>query len=407
MSEADMSRVKVDVPPIQYNKNQTMAYVAHRIPGIYSCNFRVLDEIKRRLPGFAPKRMLDFGSGPGTTTWAASQVFSSIKRYLLVEPSDAMVAVSSKILEDFPVERRRFLHQGTAAPVDIVVASYSLSELATDTARRAHVRSMWELLNPGGVLVLIEAGTPIGFKVVRGARSSILELRTGNNELDPNVIAPCPHNNACGQPSESWCHFIQRVERTDILRSSKKASMNWENEKFSYVAIVKGPRPAFPLPVESPNVGLQESRLVRQPIKRGGHVIMDACMPSGSIIRRTVARSDGRDLYKSARKSAWGDAFFFDRLPQKKDPKEKKRFWWSPEVRGKRRGTFMKEQNKKQRMDDAVKQLNELRDEMASVIGRLPDTAPQKNMRMDQKQGSRTSEPKKSSAAGGGAANKL
>lgn len=349
-----------------------MAYVAHRVPGIYSCNYRVLSEIQRRLPDFHPTRMLDFGSGPGTTTWAASQVFHSLKRYVLVEPSDSMVAVSSKILDEFPVERRRFLHQGTVNPVDLIVASYSLSELATDNNRRQHVRSLWEMLNPGGVLAIIEAGTPIGFKVVRAARSNLLEMRAGDPNLDPSIIAPCPHSTTCGMSAESWCHFVQRVERTDILRASKSASSSWENEKFSYVAFVKGPQTPLPFPPESPNIGLPEARLIRQPIKRGGHVLIDACMPTGPVKRSTVAKRDGKLMYKSARKSAWGDVFFFDRLPPKKDAKEKTRFWWSEEIRGKRRGTFQKEELKKDRMHAAAKQLADIRNQMAASIGRVP-----------------------------------
>lgn len=35
---------------------------------------RVLDELRMRLPDFAPRSMLDFGSGPGTVIWAAREV---------------------------------------------------------------------------------------------------------------------------------------------------------------------------------------------------------------------------------------------------------------------------------------------------------------------------------------------
>jgi len=52
--------------------------------------------------------------------------------------------------------------------------------------------------------------------------------------------------------------------------------------------------------------------MVREPLKRSGHVIMDACTPSGQLQRTIISKSDGRLLYKEARKTSWGDGFFLD-----------------------------------------------------------------------------------------------
>ena len=43
--------------------------------------------------------MLDFGSGPGTAIWSASQIWESIKDILSVEPSQGMTKVSEQILK--------------------------------------------------------------------------------------------------------------------------------------------------------------------------------------------------------------------------------------------------------------------------------------------------------------------
>jgi ribosomal protein RSM22 (predicted rRNA methylase) len=133
--------------------------------------------------------------------------------------------------------------------------------------------------------VFVEPGTPIGFRVIRGARNVVLEMKTDDKNTNPNVLAPCPHNISCPQPLDSWCHFIQRVERTSLLRTAKQASINWENEKFSFVAIMKGPLPVQQAAADptSPNYGLEESRLIRQPLKRGGHILVDVCKPEGSF----------------------------------------------------------------------------------------------------------------------------
>lgn len=39
---------KIPIFPItiSYDKMQSLAYVAHRMPGIYACNFRILSEVK-------------------------------------------------------------------------------------------------------------------------------------------------------------------------------------------------------------------------------------------------------------------------------------------------------------------------------------------------------------------------
>jgi hypothetical protein len=39
---------------------------------------------------------------------------------------------------------------------------------------------------------------------------------------------------------DSWCHFTQRMQRIPIQTQSKhNTSINWEDEKFSYVALTK------------------------------------------------------------------------------------------------------------------------------------------------------------------------
>lgn len=60
---------------------------------------------------------------------------------------------------------------------DLVVASYVLSELPDDKERRATVRSLWESTAPGGIVVFVEPGTPVGFRIIRDARAQLLGLR--------------------------------------------------------------------------------------------------------------------------------------------------------------------------------------------------------------------------------------
>ena len=64
-----------EVRKIDYGRNEAISYVASRFPSVYGVIFKVLSEMKRRLPGYSPHNMLDYGTGPGTAIWAAHHVF--------------------------------------------------------------------------------------------------------------------------------------------------------------------------------------------------------------------------------------------------------------------------------------------------------------------------------------------
>jgi ribosomal protein RSM22 (predicted rRNA methylase) len=311
--ERQNSAVNVTVEPAQYNENEANAYIAHRLPGIFGCNYRVLSELKARYPNYRPVSVLDFGSGPGTALWAIRELWpQSSDRIVAIEPSDGMTAINQKLLYDLPIERRKYLHLARPFQYSLVIASYSLSELVSDAARKDAVKTLWEQVEPGGILVIVEPGTPIGFKIVRTARMMLTELQDPNDALSPALLAPCPHAMSCPMPNNSWCHFVQRIERMNLMKSAKSdISRNWENEKFSYIAISKG-KIRDTLEDTRDNKGLQWSRLIRQPMKRGGHIIVDTCTPKGMLARDIVPKSD--KTFKFARKSFWGDLFYLDRI---------------------------------------------------------------------------------------------
>jgi ribosomal protein RSM22 (predicted rRNA methylase) len=317
-----------DVPPLQYEKNQSFAYVAHRVPGIYGCNYRVLHEIKVRFPDFQPKVVLDFGSGPGTAVWAARELWPDIKEFHVVEPSEAMTEVSKVLLDGFPVFRRKFLQEGKLVTAQLVVASYSLSELVSDATRRSILRELWSFVAPGGILVVIEPGTPVGFKIIRAARSLLLQLTNNHHpQLTPQIVAPCPHALSCPMAQNSWCHFVQRIQRIAVLKHSKsRATVNWENEKFSYLIFSKGFLPVA-FPEGHPNRDLQWSRLTRQPLKRKGHIIIDVCAPEGQLKREIITKKHTKEIFKAAKKAFWGDMFFLDRIVRKSPSKEKRKYF--------------------------------------------------------------------------------
>jgi ribosomal protein RSM22 (predicted rRNA methylase) len=219
-----------------------------------------------------------------------------------------------------------------------VVASYSLSELQDDLSRESILRTLWSHVKPKGMLVLIEPGTPIGFRIIRNARTMIQDLIGGNEKENPYIVSPCTHSFRCplgGADNPSWCHFIQRVQRLPQqleVKRKDKAWKNFENEKFSYIIFSKG-KMNDALQIQENKVNdkpiSQWARLVIQPLKKGGHVILDSCGGDGEAKRHIVSKSNGKILYTSARKSRWGDVYNIELLKEALIEKSKraKRPW--------------------------------------------------------------------------------
>jgi ribosomal protein RSM22 (predicted rRNA methylase) len=399
-SESPLEKEKT----IAYNKGKALAYIAHRMPGVYACTKRVFQEISVQMPSWEPRTMLDFGSGPGTAIWSASESWDSLKRaqqpinrfserndsssrsprrlskgveevqsprILAIEPSSAMLDVAQEfILKDFQgVEWRRFLassanttdninmnvnndiHTNQPAPpsddssvsskstkkargkaglvelagwpegvYDLVVGSYVFSEMnAGDWP--ATLVSLWDQVAAGGVLVIVEPGTPVTWDVVRQLRTLILSQTHPEQLFEPHILAPCPHSFSCPMVGTSdWCHYSQRVERMALTKGTKLgSSINWEDEKFAYLAVVKQPvLHRFASPTQrrwvTPLLPYQPHyrRLVKATLRRGSHVILDACVPTGKLERVVIPKSQGSALYKAARSAKWGDKWLYN-----------------------------------------------------------------------------------------------
>jgi ribosomal protein RSM22 (predicted rRNA methylase) len=169
---------------------------------------------------------------------------------------------------------------------DLVICSYTLNEFTNDISRRAATQLLFELLDVGGMLVIIEPGNPFGSHTTRSARKFILETfnedylklqssgllaKTRNmkkkgdinqekefekekekekeaastpvtmilqppktysySDFTANVVAPCTHDRPCPLGDGMWCSFSQKVYSSMIRKGSE--------EKFSYVIIQK------------------------------------------------------------------------------------------------------------------------------------------------------------------------
>jgi ribosomal protein RSM22 (predicted rRNA methylase) len=139
-------------------------------------------------------------------------------------------------------------------------------------------------------LVVVEPGTPDGYRRVLAARDLLISV-------GGFVVAPCPHSLACplAESAGDWCHFAVRVARSRAHRVAKDAQLGHEDEKFAYVAVAR--RPVDPGP----------PRVLRHPVMRPGHVLLDLCTHDGRR-SETVAKSRGA-AYRAARKASWGEGF--------------------------------------------------------------------------------------------------
>jgi SAM-dependent methyltransferase len=185
--------------PIQYGPPEAVVYTDLFMPSRYLITKRVLKELKDFLPSFRPKRVLDFGCGPATAYAAILETFGGktteqgMRKYTGVDCSQAMLDAAKVITQGGPVDCVFFnksadvfqLAKNRGERYDLIVLSYTLSEMANDSMRAATVQLMTELLNVGGNLVIIEAGGPHGSHAVRTARQFVLDVfnipLNGNN----------------------------------------------------------------------------------------------------------------------------------------------------------------------------------------------------------------------------------
>lgn len=265
-----------------------LAYLAARLPATFATMLRVLHEVRSLLPDWQPSSLLDLGAGPGTASTAATAVFSSITRCVLIEMSDAMVEIGRSLASESPSEAMRratWSESNAAAPSDtgdLVLAAYLLGELETGS-RAAAVEQWWNAT--GGCLVLVEPGTPAGYERIIEARRALIQA-------GGHVVAPCPHDALCPLVDGDWCHFAVRVGRSAVHRSVKSATRSFEDEKFSYLIVTRSePR--------------RSARVIRRPVERSGYVRLQICASDG-LSERVFSRRQG-SRYATARRLTWGD----------------------------------------------------------------------------------------------------
>ncbi|MBL8792138.1 MAG: hypothetical protein JNM45_16725 [Rhizobiales bacterium] len=268
------------------------AYLTARLPATHAVNARVLAEVAERRPDFAPQSLADIGAGPGTASWAAVAQWPELGDIEQVEATPAFASLlrdlnahsGLAVLERAQV-REEALVQWAAAPRDLVLASYVLAEVALASLPDA-LTKLWSASRQ--VLVLIEPGTPEGFRRIALARAQL--LKAGGV-----IIAPCTHHAACPMAGADWCHFKERVQRSRAHMHAKGATVPFEDEAYSYLVVARH--------------GEAEggARILAPPEGNKTGVAFTACTEQG--LQRLVVPARDKPAFKRAKKLDWGDVW--------------------------------------------------------------------------------------------------
>lgn len=308
----ELRRTTYHWTPLKYDEELCVVYMAARLAGGYAAVRRAVNEIKKRDPTFAPKTLLDFGSGLGTVVWALHSCWGdSLKEMVCVDSSAPMNILAERLLKGDEergdpcikhVYFRQFLPVSPKVQFDLVTAAFTLSELPGARDRQDAVLTLWRKTN--SYLVLVENGTKEGHQILMEARDTLLKTQDKivHDSRPASVFAPCPHELICPKlaaESVTPCNFQQLYHPLPLPGHNMP-----QTEKFSYLILTRKEQTG----VETPGVGW--SRLLAPVQRRARHVHCRLCCPDGRLQHVVVtARKHSRDVYRCARSSDWGDRF--------------------------------------------------------------------------------------------------
>ncbi|KNE54862.1 hypothetical protein AMAG_00810 [Allomyces macrogynus ATCC 38327] len=290
---------------LAYDANLARAYLVSRMPHNFVAVDRALRELFKIRPDFIPASALDLGTGPGTAIWALRDTTAGASTHVTaVDVNTAMLGVAAEVGKAAKwhenVAFSEFVPANPNAAFDLTMAAYLLSEVEDPKMRANLIKTMWDLT--GDTLVVVDRGTPLGFQRIVEVRDWVIKQGNGT------VLAPCPHMNICplaNGKTRDWCHFAQRMQLPHKTQLVRKTPTNIDDVKFSYLILRKTTSSTDPS--TAPTAPSPHPRVLSPPMKRGGHVLLDVCAPSGQAARLIVPKSMGKDIYKDARKVGWGD----------------------------------------------------------------------------------------------------
>ena len=137
------------------------------------------------MSNFQPRTLFDFGSGVGTSLWAAKEIFSELSEVFCVDLSKDMTDLAIAIILKGHMQHtlpagytfRLHLPRDNIITYDLVTCSHALLDIPTELQRANIIDNLWRKTSPdGGFLILVENGTNAGFQVLQEARHYLLQV---------------------------------------------------------------------------------------------------------------------------------------------------------------------------------------------------------------------------------------
>lgn len=265
-----------DTAPGMRDALDALAYAVVRMPATFRALHAALSTVEHQ-----PTTHVDLGGGTGAAAWAAAALWPSVTTEIVERQSAAIRLGQQLAAGNFSPDWRwttADLRDWTSpTTVDLITIGYVLNEL-TDETRRELIRTA---ARQAETIVLVEPGTPSGHRRTLAARDLLIQQGF-------TIAAPCPHQGPC---PVDWCHFAARLPRTELHRTLKEGTRNYEDEKFTYVVATRYPTRPTP------------ARVISRPGRPKNRVVLDLCTSTGAAQQVVVPKSS--DAYRAARRTSW------------------------------------------------------------------------------------------------------
>ncbi|MGL4636961.1 MAG: small ribosomal subunit Rsm22 family protein [Beijerinckiaceae bacterium] len=276
-----------------HKAEDALAYAIARMPATFAATHKAIAAMLQATDALAPKTILDVGCGPGTAAIAALEAFASAEAITLMDRNGPFLKLAVDLVGTMLVSQSLssvdcdIQRQPEFPKADLVLASYVMVEMDV-AAATALATKLWS--STGQALVLVEPGTPEGFK-------RLLEIRQTLIGQGANVAAPCTHENICPMPTagDNWCRFMARVQRSRDHRMLKEAALAYEDEPYAYLALLR-----------PPVAGRKSHRIVGRNAMTKIGVSLPACGKDG--LETLYASKREAEKHKYFKKLDWSDA---------------------------------------------------------------------------------------------------